>query len=172
MIRPPILGCVSQIITTPIFLIVLWWLSGSTDILLDLLVSRKEMFIFLAVGFSLLNIIPLLASLPYMIMFFFSLPIEPKSDLRESRINNNQVAIKDETKNLLVKYGIPFLIFFVVGLFFLVPYASGTKWETALLNSTLAVFPFHIAFLVMYVVRIGMEVILQFLRYIIQYNHS
>lgn len=168
LIRPPVLGCISQIITAPVFLIVLWWLSGSIDTLLDLLVASKKMFIFLAVGFSFLGIIPLLASLPYMIMFFFPLPIEPKSGLRERKIYNNQAFIKDGDNNSLVKYGIPSLIFIVVGLFFLVPYVSGVEWKTALLNSVLAVFPFHTAFLVMYVVRIGIEVILQFLRHTIQ----
>jgi hypothetical protein len=88
------------------------------------------------------------------------MPLDQFSSFREIQ----DYLINRQEKDIYVKYGLPLLLIFLNFIFFIIPYALGEEWVSALLNSVLAILPFQVAFLTVHIVRVFIEIILLILR--------
>lgn len=164
-IWPAILGFISQNIVTLAFLVIIWASGNSLMLFLEMLVSRVNQLIFFSIIFGALAIIIFGFGLVFSRNYNpLSIPIRPIRSLRE--IKNYRDA-SDREDELYFKYLIPTLMLLVGLLFFVVPYLSGVEWQEAILNSILALIPFHLGFLTMYLMLIGLETVLLLIRFTI-----
>ena len=166
-IWPFIAGCLSQSITISVSLIIIWWLNGSLASVLETDEIKRIIVISAFASVWVNGGILFVEALYRLKIYLFLMPIEPELGLKEIKdyVNDNQVG------EIYTKYGVPFGLLFINSLFFLIPFVSGVKWEIALLNSALAVLPFHIAGLMIHIVKISLEIILLISRYIIRQYH-
>ncbi len=162
---PPLMGCISQSITTSISLIVIWWLSGSVTIVFEeggirrIIVLSIIMNVLVNGGILLLEFLYILK-----ISNLFLVPID--STLTFSKLK--EYVKEKQEGGFYVTYGLPFVLLFLNAITFLVPYLLGERWISALINSTVAILPFHIAGLTIHIIKILLEIIFLILRYIIQ----
>lgn len=163
----PIFGCISQSVTISASLIILVWLTGSFATLKDALQSIRGLTIFFSVFLAALaNIGILVVSLNTIRTYILFTPIDSKPNPKD---------IKDYLSNkwnveFFTSFKIPLGLFIVSVVVFVIVYASGENWGTALLKSILYLLPFHVASFVMYLVSIGIHIILLHLRFIFQRN--
>ncbi len=162
---PSLIGCISQNVTIFISLFIIWWLNGSIAVVFKMDTIRP--IIVLSV---ILNILVNGSILAIEIWYrskvdnLFLFPIDSNLNYKELK----DYVYKNEEDVSYDKYNIPiWLLFINVGLF-IVPYILGENWQSALFNSFLYFLPFHVGFLSIHIIKIGIEIIFLILRYIIQ----
>ena len=162
---PPLLGCISQAVTTSISLILIWGLSGSVAMVFEADTLRP--IIVLSIVLNVLvngGILVVEGWYTLKVRNLFLIPIDSGLSYRELKA----YVRKNQEGGSYAKYGAPVGLIFVNAIFFIVPSILGENWQSALFNSFLAMLPFHIAFLSIHIVKIGLETTLLLLRYIIQ----
>ena len=94
------------------------------------------------------------------------LPITPVSDLRLFKNNISNFAREEEK---YFKYVMPGGLLLLGVFVLIVNYASGSRWLEAVSMAVLVVMPFHLGILLIYIILVGLELLLLFLRYIIHH---
>ena len=159
-------GFIAQAIITPIFLVPLWWLSGSFFSFISVLQAEIRRFVLIPLLMSFLVNVFLFVGTLSNLNIYLRPPIQPLSHLKETKqfIQSHQKEI-----NLFI-YTIPFFTVVTWLIIFIVPYIVSEPLNTALFNASLYVLPFHLGFLMVHLMAIGTETIFLFVRYIIHSN--